>query len=168
MSAFLIRYYDDDTSSYIVYPVRPGPSDVEYPEAREFELQRPRDGGAVVQRPERDGRLRKWLWSGYRETVPLYATLWSTLKLLNVKFRLDAGYEDPRIQIWDGVTGTGGFGLTTDDEDPDIITYTNLKWTWVRVLRVDRKVRGKGGFPVWDPTLIEFVVDDEDYIDAED
>jgi hypothetical protein len=167
MSAFLVRYYNSGTSAYVVAKITPGPSSVEYPEAGEYDLQRPRDGGAVVQRPQKDGRLRKWFWAGYRDHVPGYPALWTLLKLLKYSTRHAAGYSDPRVQIWDGVTGTGGFGLTTNGADPDLVTYTNIKWTWVKVLRVDRKVRDGSGHPTWESTYIEFVPDDDNYIDAE-
>lgn len=157
---FLIRYYDSDLG-YVVLQVRPAPGRVSYPEGDDITV-RP---SLVVQRPDQDTRPRKWIWEGYRDSIPRYKNLWDTLHTLKVKLRWAAGYTDPRVQIWENVTEEGGFGETTDGLTPDLVTYTNLKWTWVRITQVHRKTRPAGGPITYDTSTVEFYIDDENWTD---
>lgn len=160
---FLIRYYDFDLG-HVVLPVRPAPTEVSYPDRRQFTYKPTLRGGTVIQRPSMDTRVRKWVWKAYRGSIPLYESLFTTLSNLEAKARWQAGYE-PYVEIWEDVTKEGGFGSTLDGLAADLEFYTNLKWTRVVFQQVHRKTRGGGGRVVYDDTWIEFTVDDESYLE---
>lgn len=161
----LVRYYDTSVSTYLVAQIRPGFGGVDYPGNRLFERKSSRDHAVIVQRPMLDDRPRRWIWTAYRESMPLYRILWDLLSSLEIKNRLEAGYTDPRVQIWEDETASGGFGHTTDGNPPDLVAYTNLRWTWVKFLQVDRTVRDakSGALLTFDETFVEFVISDPDY-----
>jgi hypothetical protein len=98
---------------------------------------------------------------GYRSNVPLYEAMWQKLVSLETQARWNAGYSDVRVQIWEDTTDTGcGFNKLTSGTTADTVTYTNIKWVWVRFIRVDRKVRRGGGTVTYDTSTVEFVIDD--------
>src|SRR5690606_40389735 len=102
----MIRYHDGP--DYRVIRLHPGPTEVEYPDRRNYNSSTTPDGAVVVQRPLRDDRPRQWVWKNYRPTVTTYENQWKLLETLEVKARLKANLE-PTVQIWEDVTDEGGF-----------------------------------------------------------
>lgn len=160
---FLIRYFDSVLDDDVVLQLSPAPTDIDYPEERLFVTHNSRDSGVVVQRSVRDNRPRRWTWVNYRPNIATYETQWETIKSLDAKTRLTAGYADPYVEIWEDETGEGGFGLLTSGTAPNFTTYANLKWTTVSFLQVHRSVRKGGGPVVFEDSYIEFVIYDDNY-----
>lgn len=159
---FLVRYSTDATpgSTYTVMELQPGPTEVEYPEFREYKVRHTQDHAVVIQRPIKDSRERKWLWKRYREAAPNYEAQWTTLRTLDARQRSIDG-KNPVIQIWENETlGEGGFSETTDDQAPDLGGYTNIEWVEVKFLQVSRKSQKGGGIVVFDDSVVTFVVTD--------
>jgi hypothetical protein len=159
---FLIRYYVPAVG-YVVTSLVPRPTSVDYPEARLFKMKQSKDGAAIIQRPLRDPRPRKWIWEKYRPTISVYETQWQLLKSLEVQTRWELGLADTRVQIWENDSGEGGFHGVLNILPPDLEFYTNLRWTWVQFIQVDRHIRPGGGPVTYDSSTIEFVIDDDDY-----
>jgi hypothetical protein len=156
---FLIRYYHGPTSTWKVERLTPNPTDCEYPPKRQVNVRTSRDGAVVVQRPAHDRRPRRWLWRNYPKAHTAFNSLWTFLESLEMRARLDAGYTDEWVQVWENETGAGGFDRTTDNGPADTVTYTNLKWCKVKFVQVTRDVEGGG--PVRYPeAYVEFWIDD--------
>jgi hypothetical protein len=109
-----------------------------------------------------DGRPRRWIWKGYRPTIAMYETQWKFLETLDVFARLERG-EPSTVQIWEDESTVGGFGLTTDGLEPDMVAHSNIKWTTVRFVQVDRDPKDDGGLVVYDQSVIEFRINDPLY-----
>lgn len=157
---FLIRY--NDGVSNVVLIVTPKPTSVEYPEKRELNVERTQDGAVVIQRPARDGRPREWIWTGYPIRLTGYAALWETLETLDVKSRLIDDL-DPIVEMWENQTGHGGLDKLTDTNPPDLVTYSNLDWTQVKITMVTREHRKGGGPSTYETSKIVFHIVDPDW-----
>jgi hypothetical protein len=143
-----------------VIDLSPGPTNVEYPDFRLFNARTTQDNAVIVQRPLQDDRTRSWIWNGYRPTIPGYQAQWDILAALEARRRLQAG-RNPIIQIWENETGNaGGFGETTDSLAPDLSTFTNIKWTSVKILQATRRIRPGGGVVTFTDSLLEFRIVD--------
>lgn len=158
---FLIRYTTDTVdASYTVLRLTPGPTEVEYPNGREFTELVSKDHAVVIQRPLRDSRKRQWVWKGYYTNVPLYEAQWQTLLGLESRARLNNDL-NPLVYVWeDDTEGENPFNLTTDNQDPDFESYDNLVWTQVKIVNVYRKSRKGGGPTRFDDSVVEFFVVD--------
>jgi hypothetical protein len=158
---FLVRYSTDfPETTWQIDILIPGPTEVEYPDTREHNIQKTEDGAVVIQRPLRDSRMRSWSWVGYRPTVPNYENLFASLKSLEARQRQIDGL-NPVIQIWENESvGEGGFDQTIDDLDPDLIGYTNIEWVQVKFTQVHRKSQKGGGLVKYDNTFVEFYVEE--------
>lgn len=106
---------------------------------------------------------RRWVWRMYPASHAAYRSLWTLLESLSAKARWESGNADPYVEIWENETDEGGFGGTTNTLEPDLINYTNLKWTRVRFLLVSRRSRRGGDLPCSEESLVEFSVDDAGY-----
>lgn len=160
--AFLIRYSTDDApgSVYTVLDLSPGPTDVDYPDFREYNARSTQDQAVVIQRALKDARPRSWIWLNYRPTIPGYESQWQTFLTLEARTR-SQNNKNPVIQIWENETGNaGGFGETTDGLDPDLVGYTNIQWTEVKFLQVSRRVRQGGGVVAYSESFIQFQITD--------
>lgn len=155
---FLIRYHNGTTN--VVLQVRPKPTNVVYPEKRIFTEETTQDGSVVIQRPNRDHRTREWIWTNYPLRLQQYRELWETLETLDVKVRLIAGLI-PTVEIWENQTGNGGFDGLTSGTDPDLVTYSNLDWTTVKIIHVTREHRDGGGPSAYASSRVVFKVVDE-------
>jgi hypothetical protein len=161
--AFLVRYGSVPIGFTTVLPIHPRPTEVEYPEFRSFKSKVSKDGSVVIQRPLKDSRPRKWAWKRYRPYMTEFMNMWAVLESLETKAMWDAGFADPTIEIWEDETGKGGFGTTTDGFPPDLITYTNLVWTKVKIIQAHQAIASGGGPVVFDTSFIDFIIVDEDY-----
>ena len=148
---FQIRYKATQGGAYTTLTLNPAPSAVEYPERRAQKVHATQDGGIVVQRPLRDSRPRKWHWTNYPANYAAYASQWATLKALEYRTRLEAG-QWPLVEVWEDTTD-GGF---------DRMDGATQVWTVVKLLRVDRTVRGSGPV-VYSDSVLEFVIQDETF-----
>jgi len=148
---FQLRYQPAVDAVPVIVTLRPGPTDVEYPETRAYKTMVSQDGAVIVQRPLRDSRARKWIWRRYHDDIPAYANLWTLLRSLEYRSRLAAGLPGT-VEIWEDETGTGVFDRTTAGAVP--------VWTTVKLLQVHRKVQGGGGRTTYDESTMEFVVED--------
>lgn len=144
--AFEVRYTIDPAGTLTTKNLIPAPTDIDYPPKRLFEKKETADGAVVIQRHKVDGRPRKWIWKGYRDTIAGYNALWDILTALEVKTRLDADLE-PTVEIKDTTTGVGGFE----------------SFVRVKVINVDRTIRDGGGPATYDDTVMEFVIADSNY-----
>jgi hypothetical protein len=160
---FLIRYWDIPTGSFKVERLTPMPTDVSYPSKRIINVRTPRDGSVVVQRPVRDNRPRRWVWRGYRDNIGNFKTMWAFLESMETKTRQEAGHTDLTVQIWESVSTKGGFNKTTNGAAADLVSYTNLKWTKVRLVQVDRDIEEGGGPVTYKESYIEFYIEDSTY-----
>lgn len=159
---FLIRYFQPSVGPTVVSLV-PRPTSVDYPDIRFYRTKTSKDGVPIIQRPLRDSRVRKWIWEKYKKKVPNYDAQWQFLETLDAQARWDAGLGDTRVEIWENDSDSGGFGDTTDNLTADTVTYVNLKWTKVQFLQVTRHARSGGGEVVYDQSVVEFVVDDDQF-----
>lgn len=162
MASFFVRYYEFDVGMQTI-SLHPRPTTVEYPDARLFNRRETVEGKVVLQRPLHDNRSRKWIWTGYRPTVPLFQAQWDVLSQLEARSRWDAGYSDLTVGIWENGFPQGGFGQTTDGLPPDLDTYSNLQFTQVKFLQVQHHLRSGGGPVAYDSSEIEFVIEDENF-----
>ena len=85
----------------------PGPTEVDYPEFRLYTARQTQDSSLVIQRPLNDPRPRRWIWKGYRQSVPNYEDLFDDLKLLEAR-QLDADGYSPIVQLWENESDEGG------------------------------------------------------------
>ena len=152
MGVFKVRWQETTGGAYTTLTLFPVPTAVEYPQRRDYNTRVGPDGNVVVQRPMRDARPRKWIWSRYRDTVPGYSSMWPQLELLEYRLRQQAG-KPATVEIWEDVTKTGGF---------DRGTFASPTWTKVRFMRVDRTM-APGSGSVYEESVIEFVIDDTTY-----
>lgn len=157
--AFLVRYTDGSGTHTL--RLHPRPTAINYPERRLFKRRDTKDGASVISRPVADSRPRQWIWKGYRAWMAEFNEQWLILKSLETKARLQDGLS-ATVLIWEDETTEGGFDTTTAG-DPDLITYSNLVWTTVRFIQVDRKLRDSGGPVIYDTSTVEFVVEDPLY-----
>ncbi len=174
---FLLRYRTDTASAIwsAVQTLSPNPTEVEYPDTREYASRVTQDHAVVIQRPLTDSRVRQWTWKNYRSDIPGgYETQWSNLKAMEARARalsdpepiapftvyVDSLVKEASIQIWENVTDEGGFGETTDDLAPDLSGFTNIEWVRVKLLQVHRKTRSGGGVATYDDSTVEFVIAD--------
>lgn len=162
---FLIRFSTDaEESIFNTIELLPGPTDVSYPDERRLQkIQFTQDDAVVIQRPLRDPRPRKWIWMGYRPTIPTYENQWTTLLTLEVKAREIAGLA-PYVYIWEDDSTIGGFSGLTSGTEPDG-TYSNVIWTQVKFIQVHRQPRTGGGRVIYEHSTVEFVIDTTSYTD---
>lgn len=156
---FLIQYEDGGTQTF---QVTPGPDTVEYPPKRHYNIQETPDGEPVIQRPVYDGRERKWMWHGYPARLTQFANLWATLETLEARARINSSLS-PYVKVWENESTVGGFGETTDQLDPDLVGYSNLQWTTVKIVQATRELRQKAGLPVYERSELEFRIADASY-----
>jgi hypothetical protein len=157
---FLIRY--PIGAGHNVAVLTPAPSDIDYPEKRLVNVKVSRDSAVVLQRPLRDDRVRKWIWEGYRGYMPVYAAQWELLESLEAKALTERGLVST-VEIWENVTGIGGFNVLTSGVNPNLVTYANLKWTKVKIIQSNRLLRKGAPVPTYDVSEISFVIMDPDY-----
>lgn len=159
---FLVRHYDPIEGHKIV-SLSPAPNEVEYPDRRAYKVKTMKDGGSVIQRPMRDGRPRQWVWNNYqkRDESPFHA-MWTMLESFDAKARWSRGLAETTVEIWEDVTGTGGFDRLTNTSAPDLVSYSNLQFTRVKFAQVSKSMR-KGGGPVTYDAFVEFLIDDPKY-----
>jgi hypothetical protein len=150
--AFFVRYKDRVNGALVDVEtsLSPAPTEVEYPDGRAQTVHVTQDGAVVVQRPLRDARVRRWLWKGYAPTHAPYAALWTLLKGLDHRTRLEAGLPGT-VEVWEDMSGVGGFGE---------MDGANKRWTTVRVANVFRVPRSGGGPVRYDLSTVEFYVED--------
>src|SRR5690606_33657832 len=122
----------------------PAPSDVTYPEAEAVAIKNSVDGNVVIQRPLKDGRVRKWHFQGWGKGSEPYETQWNTLQSLTTGRRSQNG-QDPYVYVWEDESGVGGFDRT-DSEG-------NRIFTRVRIAQANRVPRNGGGPVRYDSTL---------------
>lgn len=82
----------------------PGPTYVTYPAEALGEILQTADGVQVAQQPNKDGRVRKWVWTGYRDTVGGYLPLWDLLLSLRARSLKQAGAQTPYVYLKDDTT----------------------------------------------------------------
>jgi hypothetical protein len=161
----LVRYYDP-VQGLTTVKLTPRPTEVDYPEKRLMKTRTTKDGAVVVQRPMADARPRRWTWKGYRpvEALAAFESLWALLESLETKTLWERGAGDGTVEIWDGESTIGGFDrLSNPFQPPDLVNYTNLVFTRVKFIQVDRKVRKGGGPVIWDEATVEFVLADDTF-----
>jgi len=146
---FLIRYDVDGTMREI--ELNPAPSDVDYPEAEAMTITASIEGNPIIQRPMRDGRVRKWIFRGWGKGSEPYETQWNTLQSLTSGHRSQNG-QDPYVYLWEDVSGVGGF----DRYDSE----GNRVFTRVRIAQANRVPRNGGGPVRYDSTLEFYIADD--------
>jgi hypothetical protein len=156
---FHVRWKDAPTGEYTEKELTPWPTTVEYPPRRTYNLHTSKDGVTVVQRPIRDARPRKWLWDVLRKDSATFASLWAVLDVLEWRNRVKAE-KYPYIEIWEDVTGIGGFDRWTEEENPE---DRQKIWTRAKVLDLDRIIRPNGGPVIYAPVTMTFVVEDPTY-----
>ena len=172
---FLLRYSKDTAhTSFVVEVLSPNPTEVEYPQTREYNARITQDHAVVIQRPIKDSRTRRWVWRNYRPNIASYETQWSNLKAMEARARAlsdpepiapftvydDSSAKNPLIQVWENITDEGGFGETTDDLAPDLVSYTNIEWVQVKFLQVHRTTRKSTGYVIYDESAVDFVIAD--------
>lgn len=159
---FLIKYGTDAANTvFTTLKLAPQPTEVDYPERRNVNVKSSKDGSAILQRPLRDSRPRKWVWVGYNPLIATYENQWTTFQTLDAKARAEAGL-NPVIYIWENDSVEGGFDRLSSGTDPDP-TYSNVIWTAVKFVQVTRKSRKGGGLTKYDESIIEFVIEDGAY-----
>lgn len=153
---FWVRFKDSPNGAYTTVALTPGPTSVDYPPKRAFTVMTTQDGASVIQRPLRDSRSRKWVWTGYKSSAlfAAYENQWQQLLALEYRTRLRAG-KYPLVEIWEDTVPEGGFNRVDGNGDK--------LWTTVRFIQVDRTPRKGGGQLVYDESTIEFVIDDTTY-----
>lgn len=152
MAIFQVRWQETTGGAYTALTLVPMPTAVEYPPRRILGTKVSPDGNVIVQRPMRDDRTRKWVWSRYRSYVPGYAGLWTTLESLEYRTRLQAN-KPPVVEIWEDVA-PGGFNRV-DGSLAKIFTK-------VRFLQVMRSM-APGGGSVYEESVVEFIIDDTSF-----
>ena len=85
--------------------LQPGPTYVTYPSAALGTILETADGSPVMQQPNKDGRVRKWTWVGYRSSVAGYTNLWDLLLSLRSRSLKQAGALTPYVYLKEDVTG---------------------------------------------------------------
>lgn len=136
--------------SYTEITLNPNPTEVQYPETREYNARTTQDHAVVIQRPIIDNRERTWTWKNFRRTITGYESQWATLVSLEARQRaLDD--VDPIIEIWENETEEGGFGGGSLGSEV---------WTKVKFIQVHRKSRGGGGPTVYDDSTVTFIIAD--------
>lgn len=153
---FWIRYKDwqDGVQVDVEMSLRPGPTEIDYPEMRTYKLQVTQDGAIVIQRPLRDSRPRSWSWKGYPPVIATYENQWKRLETLEYRARLAdslPGY----VEVWEDVTGVGGFDKVDGSG--------NRIYTKVKFLQVNRTPRKGGGLVTYEDSTIEWVIADDQY-----
>jgi hypothetical protein len=151
---FFIRYKDTETGEYQQLTLTPGPTTVQYPEKRQFKLQVTPDGAAVISRPMRDNRTRRWVWKRYRPWIATYENQWDKLEKLEYRTRLRAG-KPPIVEVWEDESTIGGFN--------EMLNASTKKWTRVKFLRVERTIADGGGSVIYEESFVEFVIVDDQY-----
>lgn len=149
---FWIRY-DNADGTPVEYALPLNPTEVEYPDKRAMKVHTTQDGATVIQRPVRDSRPRKWIWTNYGPLVPGFADQWARLEQMDTRERAVRRLPS-LIGVWEDVSGVGG--LDRRDESG------NKVYTTVRVTQVDQKPRKGGGPPMYEST-VEFRVEDATY-----
>jgi hypothetical protein len=117
-------------------------------------VQAKQDGAVVVQRPFRDSRPRRWIWTNYPAAASAYSTTWTLLESLEYRTRL-ANNLPGWIEVWEDVSGVGGFGKLDGSG--------NRIYTKVKVTQANRVPRGGGGIVIYAASVMEFVIDDLSY-----
>jgi len=147
---FIIQYADD-FGTIQKRTLDPSPSAVDYPADREaITVLNSVDGHAIIQRPLRDGRARKWIFQGWRYDSEPYASQWKWLEQQTTSYRMSLGL-DPYVGIWENVTGLNGF---------DRVTLLGERvFTRVRIVQATREIIQRGR-PHYDSYLTFYIADD--------
>lgn len=159
---FALRYSTDAApgSTFVILTLSPNPTEVEYPDTREFNARITQDSAVIIQRPLNDSRTRKWSWKNYRRSISAYESQWQILLTLEARQR-DLDGKAPIVELWENVTEEGGLGELTDANPPDLTEpSTNIVWTKVKLLQVHRRARSGGGVVTYDDSTIEFIIAD--------
>lgn len=82
----------------------PGPTYVVYPAEALGTILETTDGTQIVQQPNKDSRVRKWVWVGYRDNVPGYQNVWDLLLSLRSRSLKQAGAATPFVYLKDDTT----------------------------------------------------------------
>lgn len=77
--------------------ISPAPTYVVYPEEALGQILETADGVPVFQQGTKDGRVRRWVWQGYRDNVNGYQTLWNNLLSLRARHLKEAGARTPYV-----------------------------------------------------------------------
>jgi hypothetical protein len=152
MSVFQVRWQETVGGPYTTLTLVPMPVAKEYPERRALNVRVGQDGNVVVQRPMKDDRPRKWVWERMSDRVPAYTSMWTSLKALEYRTRLQAN-KPPLVEIWEGVTDEGGFGR---------LSGSTRIFTKVKFLQVHR-VMASGAGSVYEQSFVEFYIEDSTY-----
>lgn len=147
---FWIRYKATSGGAYTTITLIPGPTEVDYPDLRDYTAQTTADGAVVVSRPLKDGRPRKWIWRKYGPHIATYENQWQVLKQLEYRYRLEQNLW-PLVEIWEDIVPEGGFLRGTAEAKV---------WTPVKFLRVQRTPKKGGGNITYDESTVEFVIED--------
>lgn len=79
--------------------ISPAPTYVVYPEEALGQILETQDALPVFQQASKDGRIRRWVWEGYRDNTPGYATLWNNLLSLRSRHLKEAGAQTPYVYL---------------------------------------------------------------------
>lgn len=112
------------------------------------------EGRLVTQVSKKNPREKRWVWEGYGPNIPLYNTLYDTIFSHQSHIR-DGNGLSPYVYLKETVTEQFG-------------TYTvsgtfNADWVRCRIINVDRTISRRGGYPVFDETILTFTVDDDSF-----
>jgi hypothetical protein len=150
---FWLRYSTRNGSgdlATVEAPLALNPTDIDYPDFRNYKQTVTQDGGVIVQRPLRDSRPRKWIWRGYGPSIASYAEQWALLQSLEKRARVTSNLP-AQMEIWEDVSGVGGFARTNADG--------SRLYTKVQLIQVARTPRTGGGPVAYDST-VTFQIDD--------
>jgi hypothetical protein len=152
---FKIRFLEWEDGEGVTKEITldPPPTEVDYPEAQLYKVRTTQDGAVVVQRPRRDGRPRRWVWSNYPPTHAAYEAQWRLLESLTYRARMRAGLPG-WVEVWEDGTGAGGFRRY----DP----MGNPVFTRVKLLQAHREPKGSGSLR-YGQSFVEFHIEDETY-----
>ena len=143
-------------NSGTITDIHPHPLFVDYPNTFENISFTSKDGNALVQHGDSDGRTRRWVWRGYSTDTPGYAKLVDSLLQLQFSLRESLlTVKSPWVFLKEDVTGNLNkvvLSGTTWIESPDYVR--------VKVLSVSETVRGSGNVK-YDTMELAFKIDDD-------
>jgi len=79
--------------------LQPAPTYVNYPQEALGQILDTADGIPVFQQGNKDGRVRRWVWVGYRDNVPGYPALFNNLLSLRARHLKEAGAVTPYVYL---------------------------------------------------------------------
>lgn len=143
-------------NSGTIVQLSPAPTWVTYPEKLFNTVRLSKDGNAIIQGPNKDGRTRTWVYKRYRATIPHYTTLFTTLIQYSAKNRLNATpAKSPWVYVMDTETGNLVYKQWTGTTWVETAT-----WVRVKVTQVTQDLAQQGGPAVYETTKFDFVIDD--------